>query len=32
MDEIESKRETRVDLDLDIDPGEANECILNLRF
>ena len=32
MDEIESKWETRVDLDLDIDPREPNECILNLRF
>ena len=29
---IESKREMRVDLDLDIDPGEPNECVYNLRF
>ena len=32
MDEIESKWEMRVDLDLDIDPGEPNECVYNLRF
>ena len=32
MDEIESKQEVRVDLDLEIEPKEPNECIFNLRF
>ena len=32
MDEIESKREMRVDLDLEIEPGEPNKCIFNLSF
>ena len=32
MDEIESKREMRVDLDLEIELGEPTKCIFNLRF
>ena len=32
MDEIESRQEMRVDLDLEIEPKEPNECIFNLRF
>ena len=32
MDEIESRREMRVDLDLEIEPKEPNEWIFNLRF
>ena len=32
MDEIESKQEMRMDLDLEIEPKEPNECVFNLRF
>ena len=32
MDEIESKQEVRVDLDLEIELEEPNECVFNLRF
>ena len=32
MDEIESKREMRMDLDLEIEPKEPSECVFNLRF
>ena len=32
MDEIESKREMRIDLDLEIEPKYPNECVFNLRF
>ena len=31
IDEIESKREMRMDLDLEIEPTEPNECVFNLR-
>ena len=31
MDEIESKWEMRMDLDLEIEPTEPNECVFNLR-
>ena len=32
MDEIESKQEVRMDLDLEIELEEPNECVFNLRF
>ena len=32
MDEIESKREMRMDLDFEIEPKEPNECVFNLKF
>ena len=30
MDEIESKQEMRMDLSLEIEPKEPNECVFNL--
>ena len=32
MDEIVSKQEMRMDLDLEIEPKEPNEFVFNLRF